>query len=166
MHVSKPDVFKFTRYEAWICIFLRTSRTHAETKHLERGWKGDLRCPVAAVSVWSPRARENHTRPWKGQTVLQYDFRARVGFTRSQQPQGIANLLFTLAPDVSFQRGFLMYAKIWADLLSKKLRFSQGSTICPAKFGALKGHLSRVSTLWHSTPLQQSVVFFGPSIRW
>ena len=51
-----------------------------------------------------------------------YDFRARVGLTRSQ---GVANLLFTLcAPDVSFQRGFLIYVKIRADLQLKKLHFS------------------------------------------
>ena len=46
-----------------------------------------------------------------------YDFRARVGLTRSQ---GVANLLFTLcAPDVSFQRGFLIYVKIRAGLRRK-----------------------------------------------
>ena len=51
-----------------------------------------------------------------------YDFRARVGLTRSQ---GVANLLFTLcAPDVSFQRGFLIYVKIRADLQLKKFHFS------------------------------------------
>ena len=51
-----------------------------------------------------------------------YDFRARVFLTRSQ---GVANLLFTLcAPDVSFQRGFLIYVKIRADLQSKKFFFS------------------------------------------
>ena len=50
------------------------------------------------------------------------DFRARVGLTRSQ---GVANLLFTLcAPDVSFQRGFLIYVKIRADLQLKKFHFS------------------------------------------
>ena len=50
-----------------------------------------------------------------------YDFRARVGLTRSQ---GVANLLFTLcAPDVSFQRGFLIYVKIRVDLQSKKFHF-------------------------------------------
>ena len=37
-----------------------------------------------------------------------YDFRALVGFTRSQQPKGIANLLFALAPDVSFQRAWVL----------------------------------------------------------
>ena len=47
---------------------------------------------------------------------------ARVGLTRSQ---GVANLLFTLcAPDVSFQRGFLIYVKIRADLQLKKFHFS------------------------------------------
>ena len=51
-----------------------------------------------------------------------YDFRARVFLTRSQ---GVANLLFTLcAPDVSFQRGFLIYVKLRADLPSKKFHFS------------------------------------------
>ena len=51
-----------------------------------------------------------------------YDFRARVGLTRSQ---GVANLLFTLcAPGVSFQRGFLIYVKIRADLQLKKFHFS------------------------------------------
>ena len=51
-----------------------------------------------------------------------YDFRARVFLTRSQ---GVANLLFTLcAPDVSFQRGFLIYVKLRADLQSKKFHFS------------------------------------------
>ena len=50
-----------------------------------------------------------------------YDFRARVGLTRSQ---GVGNLLFTLcAPDVSFQRGFLIYVKIRVDLQSKKFHF-------------------------------------------
>ena len=33
--------------------------------------------------------------------------------------------LFTLAPDVSFQRGFLIYVKIRADLQAKKLHFSE-----------------------------------------
>ena len=47
---------------------------------------------------------------------------ARVGLTRSQ---GVANLLFTLcAPGVSFQRGFLIYVKIRADLQLKKFHFS------------------------------------------
>ena len=51
-----------------------------------------------------------------------YDCRQRVCLTRSQ---GVANLLFTLcAPDVSFQRGFLIYVKIRADLQSKKFHFS------------------------------------------
>ena len=51
-----------------------------------------------------------------------YDFRARVFLTRSQ---GVANLLFTLcAPDVSFQRGFLIDVKIRADLQLKKFHFS------------------------------------------
>ena len=45
-----------------------------------------------------------------------YDFRTRVGLTRSL---GVANLLFTLAPDISFQRGFLIYVKIRADLQAK-----------------------------------------------
>ena len=31
---------------------------------------------------------------------------------------GVVNLLFTLAPDVSFQREFLIYVKIRADLQS------------------------------------------------
>ena len=58
---------------------------------------------------------------------------ARVGLTRSQ---GVANLLFTLcAPDVSFQRGFLIYVKIRADLQSKKFHLS---TIYPANFGINK----------------------------
>ena len=71
-----------------------------------------------------------------------YEFRARVGLTRSQ---GVANLLSTLcAPDVSFQRGFLIYVKIRADLQSKKFHFS---TICPANFGINRkkiGHLELV----------------------
>ena len=33
-------------------------------------------------------------------------------------------LLFTLAPDVSFQRGFLINVKIQADLQAKKFHFS------------------------------------------
>ena len=44
-----------------------------------------------------------------------YDFRTRVGLTRSY---GVVNLLFTLAPDGSFQRGFLIYVRIRADLES------------------------------------------------
>ena len=51
-----------------------------------------------------------------------YDFRTRACLTRSQ---GVANLLFSLcAPDVSFQRGFLIYVKLRADLPSKKFHFS------------------------------------------
>ena len=46
---------------------------------------------------------------------------ARVGLTSSQ---GVGNLLFTLcAPDVSFQRGFLIYVKIRVDLQTKKFHF-------------------------------------------
>ena len=87
-----------------------------------------------------------------------YDFRARVGLTRSQ---GVANLLYTLcAPDVSFQRGFLIYVKIRADLQSKKFHFS---TIYPAKFGINNnwkkiGHLELV-------PPSISPFLVLPSIR-
>ena len=54
-------------------------------------------------------------------TLPSYDFHVRVGLTRSQ---GVANLLFTLAPDVSFEHGFLISVKIRADLQSKKFHFS------------------------------------------
>ena len=85
-----------------------------------------------------------------------YEFRARVGLTRSQ---GVANLLSTLcAPDVSFQRGFLIYVKIRADLQSKKFHFS---TIYPANFGINKkkiGHLELV-------PPSISPFLVLPSIR-
>ena len=62
--------------------------------------------------------------------------RARACLTRSQ---GVENLLFSLcAPDISFQREFLIYVKLRADLQSKKFYF--WSTIYPANFGKKKKH--------------------------
>ena len=109
-NLRKPDVFKFTRFEAGIC---------------------DERLPEVP-------------RQWNSRSFFMpsYEFRARVGLTRSQ---GVANLLSTLcAPDVSFQRGFLIYVKTRADLQSKKFHFS---TIYPANFGINKKNWTpRVST--------------------
>ena len=88
-----------------------------------------------------------------------YDFRARVFLTRSQ---GVANLLFTLcAPDISFQRGFLIYVKIRADLQSKKFHFSGLQFIHSANLGKKKkkiGHLELV-------PSSISPFLVLPSIR-
>ena len=81
-----------------------------------------------------------------------YEFRARVGLTRSQ---GVANLLSTLcAPDVSFQRGFLIYVKIRADLQSKKfhfsgLKFNQLTLVKKKKRKKYISRTPRVSTLEH-----------------
>ena len=75
--------------------------------------------------------------------MLSYDFRARVGPTRSN---GVTlKSLFTLAPDVSFQHGVLkeIYVKIWADLDVEKVPFLW-STIYPANFGAFNEHLELV----------------------
>ena len=75
-----------------------------------------------------------------------YDFRYGVGLTRSQ---GMTNLLFTFcAPDVSFQRGFLIYVKIRANLQSKKFHFSglQFIQLTLIKKKKKKNRTPRVST--------------------
>ena len=90
-----------------------------------------------------------------------YDFRARVFLTRSQ---GVANLLFTLcAPDVSFQRGFLIYVKLRADLQSKKFYF--WSTIYPANFGKKKNNNNNKIGHLELVPSSISPFLVLPSIR-
>ena len=82
--------------------------------------------------------------------------------TRSQ---GVANLLFTLcAPDVSFQREFLIYVKLRADLQSKKFYF--WSTIYPANFGK-KNNNNNNNKIGHLELVPSSVSPFLvlPSIR-
>ena len=97
----------------------------------------------------------------------------RWAFTRSsetiKQPvlfhavtrsRGVANLLFTLAPDVSFQRALLIYVKIRAYLQSKKFHFSGRQFIQAANFGTFNGHLELVPS-----GISPFLVFFWPSIR-
>ena len=123
-NLRKPDVFKFTRFEAGIC---------------------DERLPEVP-------------RQWNSRSFFMpsYEFRARVGLTRSQ---GVANLLSTLcAPDVSFQREFLIYVKLRADLQSKKFHFS---TIYPANFGINKKKIEHLELV----PPSVSPFLVLPSIR-
>ena len=60
----------------------------------------------------------------------------------------MANLLFTLAPDVSFQRRFLIYVKIRADLRAKKFHFSRWQFI---QLTLIPLTDTWVSTLWHQS---------------
>ena len=90
-----------------------------------------------------------------------YDFRARVFLTRSQ---GVANLLFTLcAPDVSFQRGFLIYVKLWADLPSKKFHFS-GLQFIPVTLVKKNNNNNKIGHL-ELVPSSISPFLVLPSIR-
>ena len=90
-----------------------------------------------------------------------YDFRARVFLTRSQ---GVANLLFTLcAPDVSFQRGFLIYVKLRADLPSKKFHFS-GLQFIPVTLVKKKNNNNKIGHL-ELVPSSISPFLVLPSIR-
>ena len=99
-----------------------------------------------------------------------WSWNMRWAFTRSseaiKQPvlfhavtrsRGVANLLFTLAPDVSFQRALLIHVKLRAYLQSSPfLR----STIYPANFGTFNWHLELVPS-----GISPFLVFFWPSIR-
>ena len=87
---------------------------------------------------------------------------ALVWFCHARGPHTLIGrgkvLLFTLAPDVSFQRGFLIYVKIQADLQAKKFLFLW-STIYPANFDTFNGHLELVPS-----GISPFLVFFWPSM--